>query len=118
MNIILGIIKEGAIDCSLNLKDNKKTQKNLQCLNFGDIKNRKSFSHTANIKDEIKEKERATRVTKKVNEYKPIKAGNGKKYMLRGKYIYDYDAVESGRAGEPVGEVLTTSSGKKTVKIY
>jgi hypothetical protein len=117
MNIILGIIKEGAIDCSLNLKDNKKTQKNLQCLNFGDIKNRNSFSHTANIKDEIKEKERATRVTKKVNEYKPIKAGNGKKYMLRSKYIYDYDAVESGRAGEPVGEVLI-SSGKKTVKIY
>ena len=38
--------------------------------------------------------------------------------MLRGNYIYDYDAVESGRAGEPVGEVIITSSGKKSVKIY
>ena len=38
MNIILGIIKDSAIDCSLNLSDNIKTNKGIKCVNFGSIK--------------------------------------------------------------------------------
>ena len=115
MDIILGIIKDSAIDCSLNLTENIKSNKDIKCVNFGRVKTRKSFSYTANIKDEIKEKERATRVqTKKVN-FITIKI-KGILYMRNGNKIYDYDAVKAKRPGKPVGEIIE-KDGKKLLKM-
>tara|TARA_B110001469_G_scaffold126736_1_gene145222 strand:+ start:3606 stop:6857 length:3252 start_codon:yes stop_codon:yes gene_type:complete len=117
MDIVLGIIKDGAIDCYLNLNDNKKNNKGIKCVNFGDIKTRKSFSHTANIRDEIKEKERRTRVQTKKIGFTTIEGKNGKKYAKKGNYIYDYEASKADRPGDPIGEIIT-KGGKKTVKMY
>lgn len=117
MNIILGIIKEAAVDCSINLKENQVTEKDLKCINFGTITSRKKFSHTANIKDEIKEKERATRVkTKKIKPI-PIKFKDGRRYFMIDKHIYDWDAVLTGRKGQPVGDVIM-KNGKQIAKPY
>lgn len=116
MNIILGIIKDSAIDCSLNLTENIKTNKNIQCVNFGRVKTRKTFSYTANIQDEIKEKERATRVQTKKVKFVPIKA-KGIMYMRDGNKIYDYEAVKAKRPGKPVGEIIE-KDGKKLMKIF
>ena len=117
MNIILGIIKEAAVDCSLNFKDNKLINKDIKCINFGDVKSRKRFSHTANIKDEIKEKERATRIKTKKVETQAIKLKDGRKFVIIGKHIYDYDAVKGGRKGEPMGDVII-KNGKMVAKPY
>ena len=62
MNIMLGLMKDSAIDCSLNLADNMKTNPQIKCLNFGSIKDNNSYSYTPDINDELKEKERETRV--------------------------------------------------------
>jgi hypothetical protein len=117
MNIILRIIKEGAIDCSLNLTDNIQTDKNIRCINFGDIKTRKNFSYKADIRNEVKEKERATRVKTQTKKAKLKKTKTGFKFYIIGKYMYDYDAVKAGRKGEPIGEVIT-KDGKELIKPY
>ena len=117
MNIILGIIKDSAIDCSLNLSDNIKTNKDIKCVNFGSIKNRNTFSHTIDMKDEPKEKERATRIqTKKVG-YTTIQLKDGRKFARKGDKIYDFEATKTGRQGNPVGEIIT-KDGKSTMKLF
>ena len=63
-------------------------------------------SHTANIKDEVKEKERATRVKTKKIKLVPIKFKDGRRYFMIDKHIYDWDAVLTGRKGQPVGDVI------------
>ena len=61
---ILGIMKDSAIDCSLNNKDNIKTNPGIKCINFGTIKDTDSYSFTADIADELKESERKKRLKK------------------------------------------------------
>ena len=57
MNIMLGMMKQSAIDCSLNLADNVVTNPELKCLNLGTVNGRESYSSTPDIMDELKEKE-------------------------------------------------------------
>ena len=40
------------------------------------------------------------------------------KVCLHEDKIYDFDAVESGRQGRPIGEITVNSAGKKTIKFY
>ena len=63
MNIMLDIMKNSAIDCSLNLNDNIKTSPNIKCLYFDNNTNY-PYSYTNDITDELDEKIRKTRFSK------------------------------------------------------
>ena len=123
MDILLGIMKDSAIDCSLNIKDNIKTNPGIKCINFGSIKDQDSYSFTADISDELKESERKTRVEKTQETYKTLQitiGGEKRKVALStsNNKIYDYNAVESGRPGDPIGEIVTNKDGKKKIKFF
>ena len=60
---MLDIMKNSAIDCSLNLYENIKTSPNIKCQYFDNTK--KLYSYTNDIKDELDEKVRKTRIEKK-----------------------------------------------------
>ena len=72
MNIMLGMMKQSAIDCSLNLADNVVTNPELKCLNLGTVSGRESYSSTPDIMDELKEKEQETRVERVKKTFKTL----------------------------------------------
>ena len=45
---MLGMMKQSAIDCSLNLADNAVTNPELKCLNLGIVRGRESYASTYN----------------------------------------------------------------------
>ena len=118
MNVMLGMMKETAIDCSINLVDNVRNDPNIKCLNLSG-KDKNSYTHTPDIGDELKQKERDTRVHTIKQTFKPlfIKSRNMRVALL-GEKIYDYDAVDSGRQGRPIGELTVNSKGERRIKFY
>ena len=120
MNIMLGMMKDSAIDCSINLADNMRDDSKIKCLHLAG-KNNHSYTHNPDLVDELKKSERDTRVQTVKQTFKPIivKRKNDKmKVYLHNDKIYDYEAVESGRQGRPIGEITINSKGKKTIKFY
>ena len=121
MNTMLGMMKNSAIDCSINLADNIKSDSNINCMNFGVIANKDSYSYTADINDELKKKERETRVETKKQQFKTLNViMKGKKIKvsrLEDK-IYDFEAVESGRPGNPIGLIFKNQKGKEVIGYY
>ncbi len=118
MNVMLGLMKNSAIDCSLNKNDNIKTNPDLKCLYF-DTKTF-PYSYTNDIKDELDEKIRKTRIETQTNIYKTISIlykGEPKKLSTLNEKIYDYDKVQSGRPGKPIGEIII-KNGKKSIKLF
>ena len=118
MEVMLGLIRESAIDCSLNLVDNTKTYSNIKCMNFGEVKDKNSYIYPGDIRDELGQAERETRIERKTNVYKTlilkIKDKETKVKLFENK-IYDYDLVQSGRPGKPIGMIIE-KDGKKQVK--
>ena len=97
MKIMLGMMKQSKIDCSLNLADNVVTNPDLKCLNLGTVRGRNSYSSTPDITDELKEKEQATRVERVKKTFKTLqfkKAGKIVKVSRLGDKIYDYELVK------------------------
>ena len=97
MNIMLGMMKQSAIDCSLNLADNVVTNPELKCLNLGTVRGRNSYSSTPDITDELKEREQATRVERVKKTFKTLQFKRGGKTIKVSRFrdkIYDYDLVE------------------------
>ena len=120
MNIMLGMMKDSAIDCSINLADNMRDDSKIKCLHLAS-KNNHSYTHNPDLVDELKKSERDTRVQTVKQIFKPIivKRKNDKmKVYLHNDKIYDFEAVESGRQGRPIGEITVNSKGKKTIKFY
>lgn len=118
MDVMLDIMKNSAIDCSLNLYENIKTSPNIKCQYFDNTKN--LYSYTNDIKDELDEKVRKTRIEKKSKTYKTISIlykGEKKKLSLLNDKIYDHDNVQSGRPGKPIGEIINRN-GKKSIKLF
>ena len=118
MEVMLGLIRESAIDCSLNLVDNVKTYSNIKCMNFGEVKDKNSYIYPGDIRDELGQAERETRIERKTNFYKTLILkikGKETKVKLFENKIYDYDLVQSGRPGKPIGMIIE-KDGKKQVK--
>ena len=121
MNIMLDMMKQSSIDCSLNLVDNLETNPELKCLNLGEVDNRNSYSSTPDILDELKEEEQETRVHRAKKTFKTLKLKkDGKTIFVSrlGDKIYDFDVVESGLPGQPIGIVVRNASGKEVLKMY
>ena len=120
MNIMLGMMKQSAIDCSLNLADNVVTNPELKCLNLGTVRGRNSYSSTPDIRDELKEREQETRVQRVKKTFKTLqfkKGGKIVKVSRLGDRIYDYELVESGLPGQPIGRVVRNAAGKEIIKM-
>ena len=120
MNIMLGMMKQSAVDCSLNLADNVVTNPELKCLNLGTVRGRNSYSSTPDIRDELKEREQETRVQRVKKTFKTLqfrKGGKIVKVSRLGDRIYDYELVESGLPGQPMGRVVRNAAGKEIIKM-
>ena len=118
MNVMLDLMKNSAIDCSINLYDNIKTTNNIKCQYFSNTDY--PYSYTADIHDELDEKIRKTRVQKKKFNFKTITAlikGEKTKLALMDNKIYDYEKVISGRPGKAIGEIKI-GNNKKTIKFF
>ena len=121
MNIMLGMMKESAIDCSLNLADNIVTNPDLKCLNLGEARGRESYSSTPEIGDELKEKEQESRVQRVAKTFKTLQFRRGGKPIKVARLddkIYDFDLVESGLPGQPIGRIIRNAEGKETIKLF
>lgn len=120
MNVMLGMMKESAIDCSLNLADNVVTNPDLKCLNLGEALGRDSYSSVPAIEDELKEKEQSSRVQRVAKTFKTLQfKRNGKivKVSRLDDKIYDYELVEQGLPGQPIGRIVINAQGKETIKM-
>ena len=120
MNVMLGMMKDSAIDCSINLGDNKKDDSKIKCIHLSG-KDNNSYSHPPNLDDELKQQERARRSKTEAQTYKTILVKRGPQKMkvaVKNDTLYDYDAVESGRPGRPIGEITVDGKGKRKVKFY
>ena len=121
MNVMLHMMKESAIDCSLNLADNIVTNPELKCLNLGEVDSRNSYSSTPDILDELKEQEQETRVNRVKKTFKTLtikKDGKVIKLSRLGDKIYDYLVVETGLPGQPIGKIVRNANGKEIIKLY
>ena len=121
MNILLGMMKDSAIDCALHLADNIEDDPNIKCVNVGEIQDRNSYASTIDIKDELKEKERKTREKTIVQRFKTLQIkrnGIPTKISRMEDKIYDYERVESGRPGNPIGYITYGKTGKPIIKFY
>ncbi len=118
MNVMLKMMQESAIDCSLNLVDNQRNDPRIKCLNISSNK-KDSYTYAPDIDDELKQQERDTRIKTVKQEFKTIKIPQrNMKVALLGDEIYDLDAVESGIPGRPIGKITVNSKGKKAVKFF
>jgi superfamily II DNA or RNA helicase len=123
MKMLLTMIKEVSIDCSLNINDTQDTEDPFTCLNYGS--SLKDYSFIPNINDEYEDKEKRRRT--KQTSWKPIIINIPKKGKFALKpappnekqLLFDLELLrESGRPGEPVGEIIKKDNGKTTVKMY
>ena len=120
MNVMLNMMKESAIDCSLNLADNIVTNTDLKCLNLGEALGRNSYASTPDILDELKQKEMETRIRRVPKTFKTLQfKRNGKliKVSRLGDKIYDFELVESGLPGQPIGRIVRNATGKEIIKM-
>ena len=122
MNVMLNMMQNAAIDCSINYGDNIKTQSNIKCHNFGTIKDNNSYSYAPDLNDELKKSERETRVATKAERFKLIQVkvsgSELKKFFKLDTKLYDFDEINSGIMGRPVGEITVNSRGNKEVRLY
>jgi hypothetical protein len=121
MNTMLGMMKNSAIDCSVNLADNIKSDSHINCLNFGVLANKDSYSYTGDIDDELKKKERETRVETSKQLFKTLNVimkGKRVKVSRLDDKIYDFEAVESGRPGNPIGLIFKNQKGREVIRYY
>ena len=121
MNTMLGMMRNSAIDCSVNLADNIKSDSHINCLNFGVLANKDSYSYTGDIDDELKKKERETRVETSKQLFKTLNVimkGKRVKVSRLEDKIYDFEAVESGRPGNPIGLIFKNQKGKEVIRYY
>ncbi len=120
MNVMLNMMKESSIDCSLNLADNIVTNPDLKCLNLGEALGRNSYSSTPDIMDELKQKEMETRIKRVPKTFKTLqfkKDGKLIKVSRLDNKIYDFELVESGLPGQPIGKIIRNVSGKEIIKM-
>jgi hypothetical protein len=117
------MIKEVSIDCSLNINDTQDIEDPFTCLNYGS--SLKDYSFIPNINDEYEDKEKRRRT--KQTTWKPIIVNIPKKGKFALKpappnekqLLFDLELLrESGRPGEPVGEIIKKDNGKTAVKMY
>ena len=116
MQTLLNAIKEVSIDCTLNISETQDESNKFKCINPTG-KDRNDYSYQPNIlhEREDSEQKRAQKVSSWVGKVANIpKLG---KVIIREtdekKLIYDYEKVQSGRPGKPIGEI----NGSK-VKLY
>ena len=124
MNMFLRMIKEASVDCSLNFKDTNDAEDPFMCVNYG-AASTKDYSFVPDVMEQTRDKDRFRKI-KQVS-WKPIVVnvpGRGK-FALKPapptdpQMLYDLESiVETGRPGEPIGEILTDSKGKKRVKLF
>jgi hypothetical protein len=124
MNTFLKMIKEASIDCSLNFTDTYDAEEPFTCLSYGSS-SAKDYSYVPNIDEQFEDKERF-RKYKQVT-WKPIIVNipNKGKFALKPappsepQLLFDLEAIkQSGRPGDPVGEIIKTKEGKQGVKFY
>jgi len=126
MNTLLQLIKEASIDCSLNYNDTYSPDQPFTCLSYGTSLD-SSYSYIPDVTKQTEDKDLKRKILK--TSWKPeivslkIK-GVKTKFALRPapdgepKLIYDFNVLkESGRPGEPIGEIKI-KDGKKIVKFY
>ena len=126
METLLQLIKEASIDCSLNYKDTYSPSNPFTCLNYGTSLD-SSYSFIPDISHQTEDKDLKRKIFK--TSWKPeiislkIK-GVKTKFALRPapqdqpRLIYDLEILrESGRPGEPIGELKRTD-GKQSVVFY
>ena len=124
MNDLLGIMRNSAIDCSINYADNVKAEPNIKCLHFGDVKDNHSYSYNPDLNLELKKAERESRVVTEAQKFKPIKVPMKNKdkgflqFFRKDNLIYDFDEIQSGVKGRPVGEITVSSTGKNIIRLY
>ena len=123
MKTLLKMIKEVSIDCSLNINDTYEAEDPFTCLNYGS--SLVDYSYIPNINDEYEDKEKRRRT--KQTSWKPIIVKIPKKgeFALKPappsekQLLFDLTILrESGRPGEPVGEIIKNKEGKTTVKFF
>ena len=120
MIIMLNMMKQSSIDCSLNLADNLGTNPDLKCLDLGEVSGRDSYSSAPDIVDELKEQEQETRVERVKKTFTTLvykKDGKQIKVSRSGNKIYDYELVESGTPGQPIGQIVRNATGKEIIKM-
>ena len=126
METLLQLIKEASIDCSLNYNDTYSPDQPFTCLSYGTSLD-SSYSYIPDVTKQTEDKDLKRKILK--TSWKPeivslkIK-GVKTKFALRPapdgepKLIYDFNVLkESGRPGEPIGEIKI-KAGKKIVKFY
>ena len=128
METLLTMIKESSIDCSINYNDTYDAEEPFTCLNYGSSVLRDNYSYVPNIHNQLEDKDQSRKVIK--TSWKPIIVklnikGEIKSFALKPappdqkQLLYDLDVIrESGRPGNPIGEIKTTEDGKKNVIFY
>ena len=111
MQTLLNAIKEVSIDCSLNILETQDETNKFKCINPNG-KDRNDYSFVPNILNERQDssQKRAQKTTSWVGKVANIpKIG---KVVIREvdekKLLYNYDKVQSGRSGDPIGEIIGT----------
>ena len=72
------------------------------------------------IVDELKEQEQETRVERVKKTFTTLvykKDGKQIKVSRSGNKIYDYELVESGTPGQPIGQIVRNATGKEIIKM-
>ncbi len=128
METLLQMIKEASIDCSINFNDTYDAEEPFTCLNYGTTLTRDSYSYIPNVINQLEDKDQSRKVIK--TSWKPtiIKLKiKGKEQIVALKpappdqkqLLYDLDVIrESGRPGNPIGEIKTKADGSKSVVFY
>ena len=116
MQTLLNAIKEVSVDCSLNILETQDASNKFTCVNPNG-KTRNDYSYVPNILSEREDssQKRAEKTTSWIGKVANIpKLG---KVVIREtgerKLLYSYDKVQSGRSGEPIGEIIGTK-----IKLY
>ena len=110
MQTLLNAIKEVSIDCSLNILETQDSTLPFKCINSSSS-DPHEYSYKPNIYDERDDsaQKRAEKTISWLGTVVNIpKYG---KVVIRehddgNKYVYNYDRVQSGRAGDPIGQVV------------
>lgn len=124
INGFLKMIKEASIDCSLNFKDTYDAEDPFVCLNYGSS-SMKDYSFVPNIYEQSEDKDRFRKVKQISWKPKVVNVPNKGKFALKPappdepQLLFDLEMIkESGRPGEPLGEIIRTKNNKQAIKFY
>ena len=128
MEDLLRMIKEASIDCSLNYNDTFDTEEPFTCVDFGTSLAPDAYSFVPDINKEIEDKDMKRVITKVKWVPKIIKvkvSGKVREFALKPaplgepQLLFDLKVLrDSKRSGEPIGELVKTPEGKRTIKLY